>query len=72
MQQVEQIAEIIEKVLYEYDVDTEMGADVMESIAQHCAVNLVKASLDQLANLLGGEINEDEHGQPVLNLGALF
>ena len=66
MQQVAQITEIIEEVLTDNDVEN------AEDIAMHCAVNLVKASLDQLALVLGADLNENELGQTTINLGALY
>ena len=65
MQQVAQISEIIEEILTNNDVWN------AEEIAQDCAVQLVKASLNQLAAVLGTELETDETGQVTLNLGAL-
>ena len=66
MQQVVQISEIIEEILTNNDVEN------AEEIATDCAIVLVRASLEQLASVLGGEVIEDEDGQPVLKLGALY
>ena len=66
MQQVAQITEIIEEILTNNDVEN------AEAIAQDCAVTLVKASLDQLASMLGADLNEDNLGQTTINLGALY
>tara|TARA_R100001509_G_scaffold158190_1_gene123051 strand:+ start:346 stop:546 length:201 start_codon:yes stop_codon:yes gene_type:complete len=66
MQQVAQISEIIEEILTNNDVEN------AEEIAMDCAVTLVRASLEQLAGVLGGEINEDMFGQQTIHLGALF
>jgi hypothetical protein len=66
MQQVAQISEIIEEILTNNDVEN------AEEIATDCAIVLVRASLEQLASALGGEVIEDEDGQPVLKLGALY
>ena len=65
MQQVAQITEIIEEVLANNDVWN------AEEIAQDCAIKLVEASLEQLAAVLGTELETDETGQVTLNLGAL-
>ena len=66
MQQVAQISEIIEEILTNNDVEN------AEEIAMDCAVTLVRASLEQLASVLGGEISEDMFGQQTIQLGALF
>ena len=66
MQQVAQISEIIEEILTKNDVEN------AEDIAMDCAVTLVKASLEQLADVLGAEINEDMFGQQTIHLGALY
>ena len=66
MQQVAQISEIIEEILTNNDVKN------AEDIAMDCAVTLVKASLEQLAGVLGAEINEDMFGQQTIPLGALY
>jgi len=66
MQQVAQISEIIEEILTNNDVEN--SAD----IAQDCAIKLVEASLQQLAAVLGTELETDEAGQVTLNLGALY
>jgi len=66
MQQVAQISEIIEEILTNNDVEN------AEVIAMDCAVTLVKASLEQLAAVLGGEINEDMLGQATIHLGTLY
>jgi hypothetical protein len=66
MQQVGQITEIIEEILTNNDVEN--SAD----IAQDCAIKLVEASLQQLAAVLGTELETDEAGQVTLNLGALY
>ena len=65
MQQVAQISEIIEEILTNNDVWN------AEEIAQDCAIKLVEASLEQLAAVLGTELETDETGQVTLNLGAL-
>ena len=66
MQQVAQISEIIEEILTNNDVWN------AEEIAQDCAIKLVEASLQQLAAVLGTELETDELGQVNLNLGALY
>ena len=66
MQQVAQITEIIEEILTNNDVEN------AEEIAMDCAVTLVKASLEQLASMIGADLNEDNLGQTTLNLGALY
>ena len=66
MQQVAQISEIIEEILTNNDVET------AEAVAMDCAVTLVKASLDQLAAVLGAELDENNLGQTTINLGALY
>ncbi len=66
MQQVGQITEIIEEILTNNDVEN--SAD----IAQDCAIKLVEASLQQLAAVLGTELETDEAGQVTINLGALY
>ena len=66
MQQVTQITEIIEEILTNNDVEN------AEEIAMDCAVTLVKASLDQLAAVLGAELDENNLGQTTINLGALY
>ena len=66
MQQVAQISEIIEEILTNNDVEN------AEEIATDCAVTLVRASLEQLASVLGGELSEDMFGQQTIQLGALF
>jgi hypothetical protein len=66
MQQVAQISEIIEEILTNNDVENS------EDIAQDCAIKLVEASLQQLAAVLGTELETDEAGQTTLNLGALY
>ena len=66
MQQVAQISEIIEEILTNNDVWN------AEEIAQDCAIKLVEASLEQLAAVLGTELETDEAGQVTLNLGALY
>ncbi len=66
MQQVAQISEIIEEVLTNNEVENS------EDIAQDCAIKLVEASLQQLAAVLGTELETDAAGQVTLNLGALY
>ena len=66
MQQVAQISEIIEEILTKNDVENS------EDIAQDCAIKLVEASLEQLAAVLGTELETNETGQVTLNLGALY
>ena len=66
MQQVAQITEIIEEILTKNDVENSTD------IAQDCAIKLVEASLQQLAAVLGTELETDEAGQVTLNLGALY
>jgi len=66
MQQVGQITEIIEEILTNNDVENSTD------IAQDCAIKLVEASLQQLAAVLGTELETDEAGQVTLNLGALY
>ena len=66
MQQVGQITEIIEEILTNNDVENSTD------IAQDCAIKLVEASLQQLAAVLGTELETDEAGQVTINLGALY
>ena len=73
MQQVAQITEIINELLLANDLGTIDGnVDTIRDLAEDCAVALVKASLDQLAAVLGTELETDEAGQVTLNLGALY
>ena len=73
MQQVAQITEIINEILLANDLGTIDGnVDTIRDLAEDCAVALVKASLDQLAAVLGTELETDEAGQMTLNLGALY
>jgi|TARA_R110000824_G_scaffold239_3_gene1266 hypothetical protein len=73
MQQVAQITEIINEILLANDLGTIDGnVDTIRDLAEDCAVALVKASLDQLAAVLGTELETDEAGQVTLNLGALY
>ena len=73
MQQVAQITEIINEILLANDLGTIDGnVDTIRDLAEDCAVALVKASLDQLAAVLGTELETDEAGQGTLNLGALY
>ena len=73
MQQVAQITEIINEILLANDLGTIDGnVDTIRDLAEDCAVALVKASLDQLAAVLGTELETDEAGQVTLNFGALY
>ena len=73
MQQVAQITEIINEILLANDLGTIDGnVDTIRDLAEDCAVALVKASLEQLAAVLGTELETDEAGQVTLNLGALY
>jgi hypothetical protein len=65
MNQLAQIADIIEEVLNTNHVEN------ANTIAETCAAKLVKASLEQLTTLLGSELEVNELGETVLNLGSL-
>jgi hypothetical protein len=63
-----QIAEIINRTL---DLATRGGFDFNDEndrqvIAERCAKRLVGASLEQLADLLGGSVEVDNEGQAII------
>ena len=66
MQQISQIADIIEETLKEHGVVYDN-----RSIAEDCAASLVKASLKQLATVLGADLTVNVLGDTTLNLGAI-
>ena len=66
MNQLAQIADIIEEILNDNHVE---NADV---IAEELAAKLVMASLQQLSSVLGSDLDVNEQGETVLNLGALL
>ena len=66
MNQLAQIADIIEEILNDNHVE---NADV---IAEELAAKLLMASLQQLSTVLGSDLDVNEQGETVLNLGALL
>ena len=72
MHQVSQIAEIIEKTIEEMTWDPDELSAPSSEIAQVAAKRLVQASLEQLATLLGTNLEANEDGATVLNLGQLL
>ncbi len=66
MNQLAQIADIIEEILNDNHVE---NADV---IAEEIAAKLLMASLQQLSSVLGSDLDVNEQGETVLNLGALL
>ena len=66
MNQLTQIADIIEETLNENHVEN------ADSMAEEIAAKLVMASLQQLSSVLGSDLDVNEHGETVLNLGALL
>ena len=66
MNQLAQIADIIEEILNDNHVE---NADV---IAEELAAKLITASVQQLAAVLGSDLDVNEVGETVLNLGALL
>ena len=64
MNQLAQIADIIEQVLNDNHVEN------ADAIAEECSVKLVKASLEQLATLMGSELELTDDGNITLNLGG--
>jgi len=66
MNQVSQIADIIEGVLLEVP-----GQPDPRGVAEECAQKLVEASLGQLATLLGGSLTSNFVGETILNLGKI-
>tara|TARA_R110000824_G_scaffold366_4_gene2637 strand:+ start:670 stop:891 length:222 start_codon:yes stop_codon:yes gene_type:complete len=73
MHQLAQIADIIEETITDM-VHDPYGLHEGEAaeIAQAAAQKLVKASLEQLTALLGSNLEVNEDGDTVLNLGALI
>ena len=70
MQQVSQIADIIENTIEEMIHDPYgLHEDEAAKIAQAAAQKLVKASLQVLASILGSDLETNEDGDTVLNLG---
>mgnify|MGYP000719400274 CR=1 FL=1 len=64
-----QIAEIINRTL---DLATHSGFDLNDEndrrvIAERCARKLVGASLEQLADLLGGSVEVDNDGRAIVH-----
>lgn len=66
MNQLAQIADIIEEILNDNHVE---NADV---IAGELAAKLLMASLQQLSTVLGSDLDVNEQGETVLNLGSLL
>jgi len=66
MNQLAQIADIIEEILNDNHVE---NADV---IAEELAAKLLMASLQQLSMVLGSDLDVNEQGETVLNLGSLL
>ena len=66
MNQLSQITDIIEEILNDNHVEN------ADSIAQECASKLITASVEQLASVLGSELDVNEVGETVLNLGAIL
>jgi hypothetical protein len=66
MNQLAQIADIIEEILNDNHVE---NADV---IAEELAAKLLMASLQQLSTVLGSDLDVNEQGETVLNLGTLL
>jgi|TARA_R110001583_G_scaffold81498_2_gene217360 hypothetical protein len=66
MNQLAQIADIIEEILNDNHVE---NADV---IAEELAAKLLMASLQQLSTVLGSDLDVNEQGETVLNLGSLL
>jgi len=66
MNQLSQITDIIEEILNDNHVE---NADV---IAHECASKLITASVQQLAAVLGSDLDVNEVGETVLNLGTLL
>jgi len=69
MHQLSQISDIIEETLNENGVD-----DYLDSVAlaQECAKKLVETSLLQLAALVGSNLEVNDDGEAILNLGTLL
>jgi hypothetical protein len=70
MHQLAQIADIIEETLNENAALG--GIDGSAVLAEECARKLVKASLEQLAALVGSNLEVNEDGETILNLGTLL
>ena len=66
MNQLAQIADIIEEILNDNHVE---NADV---IAEELAAKLLMASLQQLSMVLDSDLDVNEQGETVLNLGSLL
>lgn len=66
MNQLAQIADIIEEILNDNHVEN------ADSIAEELAAKLLMASLQQLSTVLGSDLDVNEQGETVLNLGALL
>ena len=66
MHQLAQIADIIEETLNANHVEN------ADEIAQEIAAKLVTASVEQLSALLGSDLDVNEAGETVLNLGSLL
>tara|TARA_Y100001970_G_C13639114_1_gene557966 strand:- start:273 stop:473 length:201 start_codon:yes stop_codon:yes gene_type:complete len=66
MNQLSQIADIIEEVLNDNHVEN------ADSLSEEIAAKLVVASLQQLSSVLGSDLDVNEQGETVLNLGALL
>ena len=66
MNQLTQIADIIEEVLNDNHVEN------ADSLSEEIAAKLVVASLQQLSSVLGSDLDVNEQGETVLNLGALL
>ena len=66
MNQLSQIADIIEEVLNDNHVEN------ADSLSEEIAAKLVVASLQQPSSVLGSDLDVNEQGETVLNLGALL
>ena len=69
MQQVSQISEIIKESLDSWMPDA--SEEERDGAAAEAAQRLVDASLEQLANLIGGDLYMNTRGQTVMNLGEI-
>ncbi len=64
MQQLTQIADIIEETLLDVQ-----GAYDPRALAEECAQRLVQASLEQLASILGTTLEVNDDQEAVVNTG---
>jgi len=68
MQQLSQIADIIEETL-NYEGPLTLSEDQAHVLATKCAQNLVRASLEQLASILGTTLEVNDSQEAVVNTG---